>query len=112
MTEPGGIAAEIHWVANPFRGDKFEEAWRPVAEAALDYGATGWALFRAHEGLLDFLQFAFFPTKLDFERYWYSEEVSEARAQASGLYQVPVLPTFHRIVGQGSLRPTEAASTQ
>ena len=33
----------------------------PVAEAALDYGATGWALFRNTDGLLDFTQYAFFP---------------------------------------------------
>ena len=32
----------------------------PVAEAALDFGATGWALFRNTDGLLDFTQYAFF----------------------------------------------------
>jgi hypothetical protein len=111
VSDPGeGIAVEIRWAVNPFRGDKFEEAWRPAAEAALDYGATGWAFFRAQEGLLDFIQYAFFPTKLDFERYWYSEEIAEARAQAAGLFQVPVLPLFHRIVGQGSLRPAETTA--
>lgn len=110
MSDGEGIAVEIRWVANPFRGDKFEEAWLPAAEAALDYGATGWAFFRAEEGLLDFTQFAFFPTKLDFERYWYSEEIADARAQASGLYQVPLLPTFHRITGMGTLSPAPAAS--
>ncbi len=85
----------VQWVANPFRGDKFEAAWLPVAEAALDYGATGWAFFRAHEGCSTSSQFAFFETKLDWERYWYSEEISEARAEASGLYQVPLLPATY-----------------
>ena len=42
--------AEVPWVANPFRGDKFEAAWLPVAEAALDYGATGWALLPVQGG--------------------------------------------------------------
>ncbi len=99
MSLDEGIAVRIPWVANPLRGDDFEAAWLPAAEAALDYGATGWALLRAKEGMLDFTQYAFFPTKLDFERYWYSEEIAEARVKASGLYQVPVLPEFHVIAG-------------
>jgi hypothetical protein len=102
------VLVEIRWVANPFRGDAFEEAWLPVAEAALDYGATGWAFYRAKDGLLDFIQHAVFPAKLDFERYWYSEEISEARARASGLYQVPILPTYHIIVAVGSTAPAPA----
>jgi hypothetical protein len=96
-----GIFVDIRWIANPMRGDKFEEAWLPVAEAALDYGATYWAFLRASEGQLDFFQHAIFPTKLDFERYWYSEEVAEARVRVQGLYQVPVLPVFSEVVGAG-----------
>jgi len=105
MSESQGMVVEIRWAANPFRGDKFEAAWLPAAEAVLDFGATGWAFFRALEGKLDFTQLAFFPTKLDFERYWYSEEISDARERASGLYQVPLLPTFWTIEGEGTLSP-------
>jgi hypothetical protein len=96
----------VNWVANPFRGDKFEAAWTPVCEAALDYGATWWAFLRASEGRLDFTQLALFPDKLDWDRYWYSEELAEARALASGLFQVPVLPSFHEVPGRGALSPT------
>ncbi len=110
MSDTGGIVVKIAWVANPFRGDKFEAAWLPAAEAVLDYGATGWALFRSEDGLLDFTQLAFFPSKAEWERYWYSEEITAARADAQGLYQVPLLPTFHRITGMGSLSPTPAAA--
>jgi hypothetical protein len=95
------VFVEIKWAANPLRGEKFEKAWTPVAEAALDYGASYWAFLRSNEGQLDFIQQAIFPTKLDFERYWYSEEVAAARAEVQGLYQVPILPTFHTIVGTG-----------
>ena len=98
-----GIGVEIKWVANPFRGDAFEEMWLPAAEAALDYGASGWAFFRAKDGLLDFVQWAFFPEAIDFDRYWYSEEIAAARAKANGLYQVPLLPKIYRIVGIGSV---------
>ncbi len=97
------VLVEIRWVANPFRGDAFEAAWLPAAEAALDYGATHWALYRAKDGLLDFLQHAIFPDKQSFERYWYSEEIAGARTEAFGLYQVPLLPTFHSITGSGTV---------
>ena len=99
------VMVQVKWVANPFRGDKFDEAWRPAAEAVLKYGATWWAFLRAAEGRLDFTQLALFHDKLDWDRYWYSEEIAEARALASGLFQVPVLPTFHEVSGIGELAP-------
>ncbi|MDQ4048472.1 MAG: hypothetical protein M3131_03700 [Actinomycetota bacterium] len=111
MSEPG-IGVEVKWVANPFRGDAFEEIWLPAAAAAVDYGATGWAFFRAKDGLLDFVQWAFFPAVVDFDRYWYSEEIAAARAKASGLYQVPLLPKYYGIVGQGSVSVPTVGSGQ
>ncbi|MEX2196750.1 MAG: hypothetical protein WD844_15825 [Thermoleophilaceae bacterium] len=102
MAVPNGVVV-IPWVANPFRGDRFEEIWLPCAEATLRYGAHGWAFFRSKEGMLDFMQLAYFDTKLDFERYWYSEEIAAARTEAAGLFQVPVLPEYHVIAGMGSL---------
>ncbi len=107
-----GIGVEVKWVANPFRGDAFEEIWLPAAAAAVDYGATGWAFFRAKDGLLDFVQWAFFPAVVDFDRYWYSEEIAAARAKASGLYQVPLLPKYYEIVGQGSVSVPTVGSGQ
>jgi hypothetical protein len=105
----GDYVMAIVWHANPFRGDKFEEAWRPAAEAALRYGATEWLFMRSLDDPLDFTQFAVFPDgKTQFERYWYSEEISEARADASGWYQVPILPVFFRVAGAGELVPEEA----
>ena len=100
----------ILWHATPFRGDKFEAAWLPVAAAALDYGASQWAFFRSKDDPLDFTQIAVFPDKLAFDRYWFSEEVSEARAEASGYYQVPVLPLWHRVVAAGELEAAQYES--
>jgi hypothetical protein len=105
------VFVEIVWHANPFRGDKFAKIWAPAAEAALDYGASHWALLRSDEGGLDFRQHAIFDSQGDFDRYWYSEEIAQARVQASGLYQVPVLPEYNAIVGAGSAesaRPSAA----
>src|SRR5215210_7129249 len=95
------VFVEIVWHVNPFRGEKFEAQWAPASEAALDYGASYWALMRSQEGGLDFLQHAIFDSQADFDRYWYSEEIAQARVEASGLYQVPILPEFHQVVGSG-----------
>jgi len=101
------VRVEIRWVANPFRGDIFAESWRPAAEDVLDYGARSWAFYRALDGRLDFVQEAIFDSKADFERYWYSERIAEARAQLAGKYQVPLLPTFWEVLGagEGALAP-------
>jgi hypothetical protein len=96
------ILVEIRWPINPFRGDKFAEGWAPAAEAVLDFGATQWEFRRALDGRLDFVQTAMFPTKKDFERYWYSEEIAEKRVEMAGTYQVPLLPTYWEIVDAGS----------
>ena len=101
--KPDDSVVLILWHANPFRGDKFEDAWRPAAAAAVDYGATYWAFLRSKDDPLDFMQIAAFDSKLAFERYWYSEEIAEARAEASGLFQVPVLPMWLRAVDAGEV---------
>lgn len=100
---PGTLVVEINWVANPFRGEKFERAWRGAAEAALDYGATSYAFLKSKEDPLHFKQLAVFPDKLSWERYWLSEEISEARAEASGLFQLPILPEWHEVVESATL---------
>ena len=99
----GDVVVTILWHATPFRGDKFEDAWRPAAAAAIDYGATYWAFLRSKDDPLDFTQIAAFKDKKAFERYWYSEEMAEYRAEASGLYEVPILPIWFRVVGAGEL---------
>lgn len=98
----------INWVANPFRGDKFEEAWAPAAEAVTKYGAEAWAFARSKDDPLTFMQMAVFESKTDFDRYWYSEEIAEARVRCSGMYQVPILPIWWRALGVGVVRDTIA----
>jgi hypothetical protein len=108
---PDDSVVVVLWHANPFRGDKFEDAWRPAAAAAIDYGATFWAFLRSKDDPLDFMQMASFASKVEFERYWYSEEIAEARAEASGLFQVPVLPMWLRAVDAGALVESLTAET-
>jgi len=106
----GSAVVEIIWNVNPFRAEKFEAAWREPAEAALDYGATAWALLHCKDDPLQFIQLAAFPDKVAFERYWQSEEIATARAEASGLYQVPILPVWHELVG-GALLSAAGSTT-
>lgn len=106
--EHGDLMATVVWHVNPFRGDKFEDAWRAPAALALDYGATWWALLRSQDDPLDFFQMAIFSTRKDWERYWFSEQIADARAAAMGLFQVPVLPVFQRVTGVGEVL-TDAA---
>ena len=72
----GDLICYVPWVANPFRGDKFEEAWAEHAESVLRFGATEWSFLRSIDDKLGFIQMAVFPDKLSWERYWYSEEIS------------------------------------
>jgi hypothetical protein len=108
--KPDDSVVLVLWHANPFRGDKFEDAWRPAAAAAIDYGATFWAFLRSKDDPLDFMQIASFESKTEFERYWSSVEIAEARAEASGLYQVPVLPMWLRAVDAGEIASALAAN--
>jgi hypothetical protein len=104
------ILVHIPWHVNPFRGDRFAETWAPMAEAVLDYGAVAWAFYRALDGRLDFFQQAVFPSHAHFERYWYSETVAEKRIEMQGYVNVPVLPQFFEVVGEGralTLAPEE-----
>ena len=103
MEALGSSVVEVRWITNPWRGDRFEELWAPVAEAALDHGARAFAFLRSKEDQAVFTQLAFgFESKLDWERYWLSEEVSAARVEATGLFQVPVYPEWQTLVGFGS----------
>ncbi len=98
----GGVV-EIVWIANPFRGDDFEQLWTPTAEAVLRYGATQWAVLRSKDDRNRFHQFAAFESKLDFDRYWQSDEVAQARARVAGLFQIPATPVWHTVSGSGML---------
>ena len=105
----GDQMVEIVWQCTPFRADRFQEIWQPWAEASLEYGAKWYAFFRAQDDQWIFKQIMVFTEKIDFERYWYSEELAGARASAAGLFDVPVLPAFFYPLSQGRRARTPAA---
>jgi hypothetical protein len=107
--EPGMSVVEVNWIANPFRAEKFAAAWKRAAEAALDYGALGYSFMRSKDDRQHFTQLAFFETRLEWERYWNSQEIAEARIAAMGLYQIPVTPVWYELIAAGQLRRSPAA---
>ena len=88
----------LDWHIAPFRADRFLDAWEPVAARMPAYGAKSWSLTRAIDDPLSFQQSSVWESRTDFERYWYSPEIEEARASVIDLYDLPLLPTWHTIV--------------
>lgn len=95
----GRTMVEINWRINPYRDNRFKELWAKPAEAALDYGANAYGFYQSKEDPLHFKQIAFFDAKEDWERYWYSTEISDARTRITGLYQVPLTYAWHSVIG-------------
>ena len=93
----------LDWHIAPFRGDRWLDAWEPVAEKCTAYGAKSWSLTRAVDNRLSFQQTMVWEDKADFERYWYSQEVAEAREAVIGWYDIPLLPTWHTLLAAESI---------
>jgi hypothetical protein len=81
----------VPWYATGFRADELGEALNEVAAAALRYGATSYAVYRARDDKYRFQQLADFEDYLQWERYWEGPEMTFFRASHSSYYQVPVL---------------------
>ncbi len=81
----------VPWYATGFRADDFESELEPVAAAALRYGASSYAIYRARDDRYKFQQFASFEHHLQWDRYWDGPEMTHFRIVHSSWYQVPVL---------------------
>jgi hypothetical protein len=81
----------IPWYATGLRADAFERELEPVAAAALRYGATSYAIYRARDDRYKFQQLAEFEDHVQWEGYWVGPEMTRFRVTHSGWYQVPVV---------------------
>jgi hypothetical protein len=91
----------IPWYATGFRGDQLQAELIRVSAVATQYGATSYAVHRGREDRYKLLQILAFEQHSDFERYWYSQEMSDMRTFCSGWYQVPVLYNWFDLVAVG-----------
>jgi quinol monooxygenase YgiN len=88
----------LDWHIAPFRADRFLDAWEPAAARMAAYGAKSWSLTRAVDDPLSIRQSSVWENRSDFERYWFSEEIEQARAAVIDLYDLPLLPTWHTLL--------------
>jgi len=88
----------LDWHVTPFRADRFLDLWEPAAAKAPVFGAKSWSLIRSTDDPLAFRQTMVWEQRSEFERYWYSDEIEQARAAIIDLYDIPLLPAWHILV--------------
>lgn len=93
--------SEISWHISPFRAQEWLDLWEPAAAKAETYGAESWQIYRSVEDPLIFRQVTVWSDKQDFERYWYSEELSAHREEIIDLYVKPLLPIWCTPIASG-----------
>ena len=98
----------IPWYATGLRADGFGAALNKVAEIAMRYGATSYAVYRSQDDRYRFQQVAAFESHLDWERYWAGPEMVDFRARHSSWYQVPVLYGWWDRTASGSIEHAAA----
>lgn len=86
--------------ANAFLGDEFERLWAPAASKVMDYGAKDYSFIRDQEDPLHFIHQSYWEDRLDFDRYWFSDEMTKLREGAIGMHNVPILPQWSTLVGR------------
>lgn len=91
----------IEWHIHPFTADRWFEVWEPAAERAMSFGAKAWSLSRDNDDPLHFRQSSTWADKTDFEKYWFSDELSELRESILPYYNKPLLPVWHLLLGSG-----------
>ena len=99
----------IDWHVTPFRADRFVAIWRPALDRALAFGARASYLARAVDDPLLFRQVTVWEDKADFERYWYSDELSALREAAIRYYHKPVLPSWHSVVADAAVQASNGS---
>jgi hypothetical protein len=87
----------IDWHVHPFRSERWLEIWRPALDRALSYGARACYLTRDVDDPLHFRQVSVWDDHTDFERYWYSDDVSALREAALNYYNKPLALVWHTI---------------
>ena len=70
----------------------------PALERAPSFGATSFSLTRSEEDHLHFIQMTTWENRADFDRFWASDEVADAREAAGTWFNKPVYPVWHVLI--------------
>ena len=87
----------IDWHVHPFRAERWLEIWRPALDRALSYGAKSSYLTRDYDDPLHFRQVSVWDDHADFDRYWYSDDISALREAALNYYNKPLVLGWHTV---------------
>ena len=98
----------LDWHIAPFRADRWLDVWETAAARMPAFGAKSWSLTRSDEDTLAYEQTMVWEDKADFERYWFSPEIAEARQSVIGWYVIPLLPEWHTLIAAQSVGDTTA----
>ncbi len=88
----------LDWHIAPLRADRFLDLWEPAAAKMPAYGAKSWSLIRSIDDPLAIRQTSTWESRADFERYWFSEEIEQARGAIIDLHGIPILPAWHTLL--------------
>ena len=88
----------INWHINPWRADRWYQVWMPALERAPSFGATSFSLTRSEDDHLHFIQTTIWENRADFDRFWASDEIADAREAAGSWFNKPVLPVWHVLI--------------
>jgi heme-degrading monooxygenase HmoA len=99
----------IEWHITPFRADRWFEIWRPALDRALAHGARGAFITRNEDDPLHFRQVTVWESRVDHERWWFSDELSVLRQEALAYYHKPVEQHWHAQVGDAAVQAANGA---
>jgi hypothetical protein len=102
----------IDWYATVLRQEAFAAEVAYVAQLALRYGATQYAVHRSRDDRYKISQMVWFETKQDWYSYWEGLEMVEFRRRKLGHYQIPVNYAWYDELVAGALGPEVAAEPE
>lgn len=97
------LVNRLDWHISPLRGERWLDVWEVAAAKCTGFGAKSWSLTRADDDPLSFQLTTVWESKSDFERFWFSREIEEAREATIGWYVIPMLPAWHTLLAAESI---------
>ena len=104
---------EVHyteWHITPFRRDRWLAVWTPALDRALAYGAKAAFMTRNEDDTLHIRQVTMWEDRSDYERWWFSDELSALRQEAFPYYHKPVDSHWHARVADAALQSSNGHS--
>jgi quinol monooxygenase YgiN len=89
---------QLDFHITPMRAERFVEAYRPAVPLATEYGAKGYAFYRADEDNYHFVHISYWSSRADFDRYWTSREMRGIRTQITGMHDHLLLPHYAAVL--------------